>query len=106
MLLVFCAALAACGERQNDEKVLFDGINFRTKSKSASKDRMSFVITVPGAERNLAAARAAGEYEGTNYCVQNFGTSDVTWSNGPEAEDDALNFKGSRLTFEGRCVLW
>ena len=102
-----CLLLIGCEtDQQRSARVLFDGINFRTKAKSESKDRMSFAVTVPKPDRNLQAALAAGSFEATTYCVQNFGTSDLEWFNVPDVDDAALQYKGSRLLLTGRCVLW
>lgn len=100
-ILLAAMTLTACEERA--ERVSFDGIYFPTKSSKASEDRQDFVATVRRADRNPDLAREAGRYEGTQYCLQNFGTSNIDWTRGP---DDSVTVSNGRLTFEGRCIIW
>lgn len=104
LILMAALALGACAKKT--ERVTFDGVYFPLKSKKASDDRQDFVVTVRKAEQNLELAREAGRYEGTRYCLQNFGTSEIDWSQGPDAEDGTVMLSGGSLTFRGRCSLW
>lgn len=103
-LLAAVIALGACSRSQ--DRVYFDGKYFRTKAKHTSDDRQSFFVKVPRIDQGLAAGREAGRYEGTLYCVENFGTSEIAWVNGPDADDADLNIDGNTLVLNGRCVLW
>ena len=96
-------ALASCGER--GERVTFNGMYFPAKSSKASDDRKDFVVTVRRVEQGLAEAREAGRYEATKYCVNSFGTSQIDWAQGPDA-DAALLVSNGRLTVRGRCRIW
>lgn len=98
------AVLAGCSNNKN--RVLFDGEYFRTKAKSASEDRLSFVVRVPSVDRSLEGAREAGAYEGARYCIENFGTSEIAWVQGPDGDAGTLVVDGNTLTLTGRCVLW
>lgn len=104
ILLAVTLALSACNK--NKDRVAFDGKFFKTKAKSASDDRQSFTVKVPRINQGLTPALEAGRYEGTRYCVENFGTSDIEWINGPDADDSALNISGTTLTLSGRCSTW
>ena len=96
-------ALASCGERS--ERVFFNGMYFPAKSAKASDDRKTFTVTVRRVEQGLAEAREAGRYEATKYCINNFGTSQIAWTQGPDADDAVLVSDGT-LTLTGRCDLW
>lgn len=100
-ILLSAMALAACEQRS--ERVTFDGVYFPAKSKKASDDRKDFVVTVRRADKNLDLAPKAGRHEGTQYCLKNFGTSNIDWTRGP---DDTVTVANGRMTFEGRCVIW
>lgn len=103
--LAVVIALGACSDRDR-QRVLFDGVYFRTKAKAVKDDRQSFNVEVPKANRSINGAREAGRFEGTRYCIENFGTSDINWSLGPDAEDGRLVIENNDLRLSGRCVLW
>lgn len=105
-LLALCALAVLAGCSNNKNRVLFDGEYFRTKAKSASEDRLSFVVRVPSVDRSLEGAREAGAYEGARYCIENFGTSEIAWVQGPDGDAGTLVVDGNTLTLSGRCVLW
>ena len=100
----FCAAfvlsVASCSRLIDDNRVAFGGIYFSSKVQSEKAHKENFEIFVRKATQNITAAREAGEYEATIYCVRNFGTSDVDWVYGPDDvapqfDDDALYLKGT-----------
>ncbi|MEL7257899.1 MAG: hypothetical protein AAFN80_08640 [Pseudomonadota bacterium] len=103
-LLAASMVMSACGRK--DERVLFDGNFYKSRAKHTSDDRQSFTVRVSRANQGLNGARAAGEHEGTRYCLENFGTSEIAWVNGPDAEEAVLIRDGNRLVLDGRCVLW
>ena len=92
--------LIGCTARINENRVAFDGIMFNTKLKVAS-DKKDFEITVPRAHRSLSGAKEAGRYEATIYCVNKFGTSDVTWDLGPDDVSEILS--NNSINLKGRC---
>lgn len=102
LTLLICAglALAACTNRNKDDQFAFNGIHFQSKSDKVSKDvRERFYVNVKRANQDLAAAREAGRYEGTRYCIAEYGTSRIDWVVGPENEatvpvDDVLRLEG------------
>jgi hypothetical protein len=92
--------LTGCTARINENRVAFDGVMFNTKLKVAS-DKKGFEITVPRAHRSLNGAKEAGRYEATIYCVNKFGTSDITWVSSP---DDVSEISSSNSIYlKGRC---
>lgn len=103
-LVATVALSAGCSSRGfwNQEEVLFDGIEFRRKAKMVDRqDRRAFEISIRPASASLDAAREAGKYEATSYCITNFGNSDLKWDVGPDS--DALRVENDTLTFLGRC---
>ncbi len=103
--LVILAALSACGGSASDERILFDGQAFRAKAKPVDKKKSpsEFTVTVNGISASLDGAREAGRYEGTRFCVQNFGSSRIAWTVGPDTEPQNLRIDNDSLTFAGAC---
>lgn len=103
--LALTAAVAGCGGGGfwNQDPVLFEGVEFRQKSSPVSRDdRRSFEVAVRPVSASLTGAREAGKYEGTRYCIQNFGNSDIKWQIGPDSE--VLPVEDDTLTLTGRCT--
>lgn len=103
LLLIAVLLLAACTERKAD-RVAFDGQFFRASAKKVDKRRLNFEVTVRPVSASLEGAVAAGEFEATRYCVGNFGTSNIEWTNGPAPEDGRLLVTNDRLTLTGTCA--
>lgn len=100
------AALTACGAN-NSDRVLFNGVYYKAKAKPVSKDdRARFSVKVPRVDRGFDGALAAGAHEATRYCIENFGTSDIEWYQGPEGEQGTIPVSGNTVTFTGKCVTW
>jgi hypothetical protein len=102
-LLILALLLSACSERRAD-RVAFDGVYFRSTASKVDKARDQFEITVSPASSSIEGAREAGRYEATRYCIDNFGTSDMAWVNGPDAEDGRLTIANDRLILRGACT--
>lgn len=109
LLKVFCAltilvGLAACGQR-NKNQPAFDGFLFKTKTSSVDKkvSLADFSATVFDASASLDGAREAGRYEGTKYCIANYGSSNVDWVIGPDSDPSQLTLVDNAITFRGRC---
>lgn len=98
------AALAACSKKE--DRVYFNGIHYPSKETAGKDDRKLFKVAVRRVEKGMDGAREAGRYGGTRYCLKNFGTSEIEWIQGPDAEDGTLVVEGGRLILTGRCVLW
>ena len=106
LALLCLASLAACGER-NEQRVFVDSVHFRRKAKAVDKsDRLHFVVNVPKVSRSVNRASKAGRYEGTRYCIENFGTSEILWAIGPDTADGRLVVENNDFNFRGTCVLW
>ena len=109
MLTVAVAALSlvtACGlVKPPDDRVTFDGKSFRAKAKAVNKKAMpaEFTVTVKGVSASLDGALEAGRYEGTKFCIQNFGSSRIAWKVGPDTEPQNLRIADDKLTFAGTC---
>lgn len=110
---VLCASalalglVAGCGSTiSNKERLSFHGIEFNTKAKATDKkvSRHDFTVTVKKATQSLDGAKAAGGYEGKKYCIDTFGSSDVAWTSGPDAENTQLYLDGDTLILQGTCT--
>lgn len=103
--LVACIALTV-GCSKKDNRVLFDGLYFKAKAAPVDKKKTLtvFTVSVNDVSQSLDAARSAGGYEGTRYCIANYGTSKIDWAVGPETEPQKLAIDKDTLTFQGTCV--
>ena len=103
LMLIAILLLAACSGERRADRIPFDGQFFRTDAKKLNKDRLDFVVTVRPVSASVNGALAAGLHEGTRYCIGNFGSSDIRWANGPEADDNTLQISNDRLVLQGTC---
>ena len=103
VLLIAALVLTACSERRED-RITFDGQLFRASAKKIDKRRLDFEVTIRPVSASLEGAREAGRYEATRYCIGNFGTSSVEWTEGPDAEDGTFRVSNDRLTLRGTCA--
>ncbi|RKF15007.1 hypothetical protein D6850_09105 [Roseovarius spongiae] len=103
-LLAAAFALSACAKP--GERVRFDGNYYPAKAKKAGDARENFVVSVRRVGQGIEGARAAAAYEGTRYCIKNFGDSTITWQPGADPADGALRVEGDALTVRGSCVKW
>jgi hypothetical protein len=104
--LILAAMLVLGGCTKKEDKVFFDGNFYPTKAKHGKGDRKVFVVTVRKASKSLNGAREAGRHGGTLYCLKNFGTSDIIWTIGPDAQEELLRSKSGNLVLKGECHLW
>ena len=95
------ALIASCGAR--DERIPFDGVFFNAKARKVEKQNDVFTVTVKKVSQSLDGAREAGRHEGTDYCIRNFGTSQIIWGVGPDTPPAELQITGDTITFDGRC---
>ncbi len=106
MVVLGSLLVAACGTAPSRAtRVAFDGIYFNAKAKHVDKKATptDFTVTVNGVSQSLDGAREAGRYEGTKFCIQNFGSSRITWKVGPDTEPQNLRLENDKLTFAGSC---
>ena len=102
MAVVVSVLLAGCtGTIRNVNAVKFDGHYFTGRAAKIKTDPHGFTVRIRNAAKSIAGAREAARYEATIYCIEQFGTSDIIWSVGPD--DDAISLSKGSLTLAGRC---
>lgn len=101
LLMLGIAMLAGCVDR--DHRLVFDGHYFRAKVAKVDRQRHVFTVRIRDVDQSLDGARAAGQHEGMAYCIENFGSSDITWTVGPETPAEVLQIIDNTLTFQGTC---
>ena len=101
-VVVASTLVAACsGTIRNVNAVKFDGHYFAGRVSKSSADPHGFSVRIRNAAKSIAGAREAARYEATSYCIQQFGTSDIIWSIGPD--DEEISLSNRSLTLAGRC---
>ena len=104
VILVALIGLTGCAPKS--ERVFFNGVYYPAKAKRVKSDRTQFVVSVRRAEKGIDGARLAGIHEGTGYCLKNYGTSEIVWTDGSDAENARLTTSGGKLVLKGKCSLW
>lgn len=108
MSLLLVSIVAGCGVTKRalgqKNRVYFGEFYFPARVSSTKEDRQSFAVSVDNIAQSLEQAREAGRYEGVKYCIDNYGSSDVAWTNGPDVEDTELNIIDGKLHLAGRCL--
>ena len=96
--------LSAC-DNERKKRVAFDGVYFKSKTKPVDKKKTlsEFYTQIQGVSYSFDGAREAGRYEGTKYCINNYGTSNIDWKVGPDSDPSRLVVTDDSLTFLGRC---
>jgi len=105
-LAALCLLVLGGCNANKDKRILFDGINFRTKAKAVDRkvSAADFRVEVKKATQSLDGARGAGEYGGIRYCIANFGSSRIDWAIGPDTDPAALRIEDDTLVFRGTCL--
>ena len=93
--------LGACTDSKN--QLRFDGQYFRPKVAKVDGQRHVFTVRIRDVARSLDGAREAGRHAGVSYCVENYGSSKINWSVGPDTLPDALTIEDNTLVFQGVC---
>ncbi len=101
--LIPVAALLLTGCGPDEDDILFDGQFYRAKISTERGARQDFTVSVRPVSASLEGAREAARYEATVYCVNNYGSSDISWVVGPDAEDAALPISNDTLLLQGSC---
>ncbi len=99
--------VSSCGlVTPSSDRVVFDGQYFRAKAKVVDKkvSLTDFTVVVNGVSASLDGAREAGRYEGTKFCIANFGSSRIDWKVGPDTDPQNLRISDDKLTFAGKCL--
>tara|TARA_R110000787_G_scaffold157008_7_gene270945 strand:- start:793 stop:1125 length:333 start_codon:yes stop_codon:yes gene_type:complete len=100
--VALCAGLlAACTSA--DDRTLFDGQFYNAKLRKVDRQLDVFTVSVKPVSKSLEGALQAGTYEATVHCVSTFGSSDVIWTDGPDAPQSQLNIANDVLVLQGRC---
>ena len=101
-VVVASTLVAACsGTTRNVNAVKFDGHYFAGRASKNSADPHGFSVRIRNAAKSIAGAREAARYEATIYCIEQFGTSEIIWSIGPD--DEAISLSNRSMTLAGRC---
>lgn len=105
LLIIGTAVLIAACTPREDTREPFDGFYFKAKTSATDKktDLALFTATISGVSQSLDGARQAGAYEGTKYCIAQYGTSQIAWTVGPDTDPKDLTIVDDKLTFSGRC---
>ncbi|EAQ01808.1 hypothetical protein OB2597_00285 [Pseudooceanicola batsensis HTCC2597] len=111
LALVAVTALSACSRQGGGRNLLgnrveFDGQYFRTRVSSDRENRAAFVVTVRDPGRSLVGAREAARHKANEYCIRQYGLSDIEWDISPDAEDAALPIIDRELVLSGVCEGW
>ena len=108
MKMVFLSAaivagvvVAGCTDSKN--RIPFDGQYFRTKVSKVDGQREVSTVRIRDVARSLDGAREAGRHAGNAYCIENFGSSEIAWSVGPDTPPEELRIEDNTLTFAGIC---
>lgn len=96
-------ALVLSGCQQNEYRQTFEGVYFKTKTKSVNDNRLQFAATAQKAAMSLEGARQAAAYDATKYCIANYGTSRILWAVGPDTPAAQLPIVDGDLTLTGEC---
>lgn len=94
--------LAACSQNK-DSRIAFDGVFFKTKASRIDDDRAVFAASASKASLSPDGARQAAAYEALRYCIENFGTSRILWTTGPDIAPESLISDKNVLTLQGEC---
>ena len=106
-VLLLVAALVAAGCAKKSERLVFNGNYYPTKADKTDKaERQRFAVAVRRVDQGIAGAREAGRHAGKQYCLKNFGTSEIDWIVGPDTPGVGLDSSNGRLVLTGTCVLW
>lgn len=100
-LCAVAAVLAGCTPKE--DRITFDGKYFRTKISKVDGQRDVFTLLVKNASQSIDGAREAARYDATVYCVNLYGSSDITWVVGPDSPSESLRLVDDSLTFSGSC---
>ncbi|KEJ97981.1 hypothetical protein SAMN05444149_101314 [Pseudosulfitobacter pseudonitzschiae] len=103
LICILAVALAVTGCAKSEKGLAFDGHYYRATAKKAGDDRSVFQVEVRQVSQSLEGAREAGRHAATKYCVDNFGTSNIAWTRGPDPENGSLSVSNDKLLLQGKC---
>lgn len=97
-----CLGLLA-GCTSSEDRILFDGQFYNAKLRKVDRELDVFTVSVRPVSKSLQGARDAGLYEATTYCINTYGSSDIVWTVGPDADEGQLGIEKDTLFLQGRC---
>lgn len=104
VMLIIVAVAAGCTRK---ERVTFNGVYYKAKAKAVSRDDvLNFAVRVPRVDRGRDGALLAGAHEGKRYCLENAGTSEIDWAQGPDGTGGSVPVTNNTMTFTGTCRTW
>lgn len=103
LVLSACSGRSTIGSSKN--RVFFDGFYFPAKVRPVDKktQRDEFIIEMKRVTQSLNAAGEAAHFEGTRYCVEEFGSSVIEWAQDPLTTTETRVPSNDQLTFRGTC---
>ena len=108
--LVAMTVLSACGKAGTRNlfgfRQAYDGVYFRPKVSGDRQNRHMFTVSVKDAGQTLVGAREAARHKANEYCIRQFGSSEITWAVSPDVEDDQLPLINGELVLSGECAGW
>jgi hypothetical protein len=97
-----CAGLLV-GCTSSEDRILFDGQFYKTSVRKVEKQLDVFTVTVKPVSKSLLGARQAGSHAAVEYCINQFGASDIIWTAGPDVPQAQLNIEKDVMTLQGQC---
>ena len=100
--------LAGCDALRRDRgDPAFDGHYFRAKASGDETDARNFTVSVRRPQQSLTGAREAALYQANKYCIEYFGNSEKTWTQGPDSPNGQMVFaQNGDLLVAGTCAGW
>ena len=95
--------VAGCGDRHAN-RLTIEGQPFSGGAKADRDDRAAFTATGGPVSVSLDGARQAAAFEAVKYCIGYLGSSDIAWSQSPDAPEAELEIENDRVTVSGRCL--
>ena len=101
-VMILATALAACSRDVNVYE--FDGVVFKANARKDGDSKAQFTATASPASESVSGALQSAEYQGIRYCVNNFGTSDIEWSFGPDQDPETYVPENDTVVLSGTCI--
>lgn len=110
LVVLLAVSLSACGiasqRAEKKARVTFDGYRYKVRLETDKDAPENFRVEVAGADQSLDGAREAGAYKATQYCLKQYGLSDIAWVNNPEDPEAPMQLDGDTLLLSGTCRGW
>ncbi len=101
VLMSALAVLASCGPGR--DAIAFDGEYFRTNVSKVDGAREVFTVRIRDISRSPEGALEAGRHAGNAYCIENFGSSDIDWTVGPDTPLEEVPVSDDTIVLQGVC---